>query len=107
MTTTINQKIRLKYIDAFIGVNGFFVRKYAEETFQISTPQSSRDLCEYRDLNPNAPYSHTQKSTVPNEKFQMVFFKEKAEAEIYLRGIADIFESKEHIGISHRKGVAS
>jgi len=107
MSTTISQKIRLKYIDAFIGVNGFFLRKYAERTFQISTPQSSRDLREYRELNPNAPYSHTQKATIPNEAFQMVFFKEKAEAALYLRGIADIFETKEHIGIVRRKGGAA
>lgn len=56
----INQKIRVKFIDALIGVQGHFNCKDLERVFQISAPQSTRDLREYRKVNPNAPYSHSK-----------------------------------------------
>ena len=91
---TINQKIRLKYIDAFIGVERFFLRKYLERTFQVSGPQSSRNLCKYRGINPNAPYCPSKGATIPNEDFKMKFFRDEKEAQEYLKAVRSIYEVK-------------
>lgn len=89
---TINQKIRIKYIDAYIGVNGHFNCKHLERSFQISSPQSTRDLREYRKINPNAPYSHSKQASIPNSDFKMSFFKDKRSAADYLMKVSDIYE---------------
>lgn len=81
---------RQKFIDAFIGVHGFFVREYLENVFNARSATSSRDLRAYRAGNANVAFDPAKGATVPLAGFRMVYFTSTPAARRFLTRITSV-----------------
>lgn len=87
------QAVRLKFIDAFIGVHGVIAHEYIRDTFSVNQPTACADMARYRQINAGAPFDPHRGVSAASDSFVMAYFDTREAARHYLDVVSTVFSA--------------